>query len=93
MDFLSANDAELEGVPDPEVLLRAADENRILVTHDLKTMPKHFGDFLQAGRSSLGVLLVPQYVPVGDVIEELVPISAASDADEWTNRSVRIPLL
>lgn len=93
MDFLSANDAELEGLPDPDVLTRAADEDRILVTHDLKTMPHHLGRFLQTGRSSPGVLLVPQYVPVGDVIDELVLIWAASEAEEWKNRILRIPLL
>ena len=34
IDFMSANDANLEGVPDPEVLALAAAENRILVSHD-----------------------------------------------------------
>lgn len=65
MDFLSANDADLEGVPDPEVLALAAIQDRILVSHDFQTMPRHFGDFLQAGNSSRGVLLVPQRLPIG----------------------------
>ncbi len=56
MDFLSANDADLEGVPDPEVLALAAAQDRILVSHDFQTMPRHFGDFLRAGNSSPGVL-------------------------------------
>lgn len=55
-------------------------------------MPRHFGDFLQARNSSPGVLLVPQRLPVGDAIEDLVLIWAASDADEWQNRILRIPL-
>jgi len=93
MDFLSANDADLEGVPDPEVLALAAAQDRILVSHDFQTMPRHFGDFLQAGNSSPGVLVVPQRLPVGDAIEELVLIWAASDADEWQDRILRIPLL
>ncbi len=92
MDFLSANEANLEGVPDPEVLALAAAENRILVSHDVRTMPTHFGRFLQARRSSPGVLLVPQRLPVADAIEELVLIWAASDAQEWANRIVVVPL-
>jgi hypothetical protein len=92
IDFLSANDADLEGVPDPEVLALAAAQDRILVSHDFQTMPRHFGDFLQAGNSSPGVLLVPQRLPVGAAIEELVLIWAASDAGEWQNRILRIPL-
>ncbi len=92
MDFLSANDADLEGVPDPEVLALAAAQDRILVSHDFQTMPRHFGDFLQAANSSPGVLLVPQRVAVGEAIEELVLIWNASDAHEWQNRILRIPL-
>jgi predicted nuclease of predicted toxin-antitoxin system len=92
MDFLSANEAKLEGVPDPEVLALAAEQDRILVTHDFQTMPQHFGDFLQLQGSSPGVLLVPQYLPIGEAIEELVLIWSTSDAEEWENRILRIPL-
>jgi Domain of unknown function (DUF5615) len=42
LDFQTALQAELSGVDDPEVLARAAHEGRILVTHDRKTMPRHF---------------------------------------------------
>ena len=52
MDFLSASDADLEGVPDPEVLAIAADQDRILVSHDFQTMPRRFAEFLQARGSS-----------------------------------------
>jgi hypothetical protein len=43
---------------DPDVLGIAASQGRILVTHDFRTMPKHFADFLAAGGSSPGVFLV-----------------------------------
>jgi hypothetical protein len=91
MDFLSANQAKLEGVSDSEVLALAAEQGRILVTHDRHTMPRHFGGFLMSGRFSPGVFLVSQYAPMGEVIDELVLIWAASDADEWKNRIVDIP--
>jgi hypothetical protein len=74
------------------VLALAAEWNRILVSHDFQTMPRHFGDFLQARGSSPGVLLVPQYLPIGQAIEELVLIWGASDAVEWENHILRIPL-
>jgi Domain of unknown function (DUF5615) len=91
MDFLSANDARLQRVPDPEVLAIAAEQHRILVTSDLRTMPRHFGDFLQAERRCPGVFLVKQRAPLADVIEALLVVWAASDADEWRNRIVEIP--
>jgi hypothetical protein len=92
MDFISANQSNLEGVPDPEVLALAAEQDRILVSHDFQTMPQHLGELLQARGASPGVLLVPQYLPIGEAIEELVLIWAASDAEEWENRILRIPL-
>jgi hypothetical protein len=91
MDFLSANEAKLQGVPDPDVLALAAEQNRILVTHDRQTMPYHFGEFLVTRGSSPGVFLVSQYAPIADVIDELLLIWAASDADEWRDRIVNIP--
>lgn len=92
IDFLSANDANLEGVRDPDVLALAAAEDRILVSHDFKTMPRHFGDFLHIRGSSPGLILVPQYLPIGQVIEELVLIWGASEAQEWKNRWRAPPL-
>jgi hypothetical protein len=91
IDFLSANDANLEGIPDPGVLALAAAEGRILVTSDLKTMPRHFGALLEGGASSAGVFLVKQHTPVANMIEALLLIWAASDADEWKNRILEIP--
>ena|ERR1017187_3930334 len=91
MDFLSANEANLQGVPDPEVLALAAGQHRILVTSDLRTMPRHFGEFLQDRGYCAGVFLVKQSAPLADVIEALLLVWSASDADEWKNRIVEIP--
>ena len=91
IDFLSAHVARLEGVPDPEVLAFATRQNRILVTSDLKTMPRHFGDFLESNAQCAGVFLVNQRAPLADVIDALVLVWAASDAAEWKNRIVEIP--
>lgn len=91
MDFLSAIDAKLAGVPDPRVLALAAEQDRILVSHDFQTMPRHFADFLLAHGSCPGLILVPQYLPIGEAIEELVVIWGASDAEEWRNRIPKGP--
>jgi hypothetical protein len=54
-------------------------------------MPRHFGEFLMQQGSSPGVFLVSQYAPIGEVIEELVLVWAASDAGEWKDQIIRIP--
>jgi hypothetical protein len=92
IDFRSAYSAKLDGLPDPEVLRLAAAQGRILISHDENSMPGHFGDFLTGGRSSPGVLIVPQGAPVGRVIESIVLIWIASEADEWIDRIFWLPL-
>jgi hypothetical protein len=53
IDFLSASAARLAAVPDPSVLSIASESGRILVTHDFRTMPKHFAEFLIATARAL----------------------------------------
>ena len=58
---------------DPEVLELAASLDRILVTHDVRTMPRHFARFI-GNRSSPGVVLIPKNLSIGRAIEELLRI-------------------
>jgi hypothetical protein len=74
------------------VLACAADEGRILISHDFETMPGHFRQFTQRRRSP-GVLLVRQDLPVGEAIETLLLIWEASEADEWVTRLCLMPSL
>ena len=63
VDFKLAQQASLDGMPDLEVLAFAAREGRVLVTHDVTTMPSHFEEFVRE-RQSPGVIITPQHVPV-----------------------------
>ena len=92
MDFKSAAGAGLGGQPDLSVLGMAAQENRILDTQDIRPMPQHFAEFLEAGNRSPGVLMIPQTVTTGEAIDALVLVWAASDPEEGVNRIVKLPL-
>ncbi len=72
VDFVSAQEAGLDAVPDPLLLDRAAAEGRVLVSHDRRTMIDHFRDHLAAGKSSPGLLIVSQGSAIGDVAEALI---------------------
>jgi hypothetical protein len=91
IDFQTAHAAGLVGLRDPEVLARAADAGRVLVTHDRKTMPKHFAEFI-GQTTSHGVIIIPQKLPVRAAIEDLLLIWTASEAEEWHNRIQVLPL-
>lgn len=91
IDFQTAYEAQLAGLSDLEVLALATEEKRILVTHDRKTMPYHFAQFILTHQSS-GVLIVSKRLEIEIVINELILIWSASIAEEWTNRLAKIPL-
>lgn len=91
IDFRSAVAAELAGVADPDVLRSAAEETRILVTHDRRTMPFHFADFIEREMSP-GLIVVPQHMPIGTAVAELVLLWTASEAADWANRIVWLPV-
>ncbi len=91
IDFQTADEAHLRGLPDPQVLAIAARENRVLVIHDRRTMPRHFATFI-AGQISSGVIIVSQRLNVRDAIEELCLIGTASDPEDWHDRIATIPL-
>jgi len=91
IDFQTAFAAGLEGVKDTEVLAIASQQERILVSHDRKTMPLEFAEFI-IGKQSSGVIIVSRKLSIEVVIEELLLIWAASSAEEWVNRIAKLPL-
>jgi hypothetical protein len=90
VDFQTAAAAGLEGVSDLEVLAIAVQEGRILVTHDRKTMPSAFGEFVMT-QTSAGVLIVSQSLPISAAIDALILVWRTADAETWQNQIASIP--
>lgn len=91
IDFQTAHAAKLSGLEDEDVLALTAREGRLLVTHDRKTIPDHFGKFITS-QNSPGVLIVPQKLPIATAVDDLILIWSASEAEEWMNRIHALPL-
>ena len=91
VDFRTAEIADLKGLPDRDVLALAARDERILVTHDSRSMPRHFGEFVESERSA-GVIVIPQHLPVSVAVDELLLVWAATSAEDWANRICYLPL-
>lgn len=90
IDFQTASEAGLEGLKDASVLEFASRENRILVTHDRRTMPVHFSEFVQRKRCP-GVLVISKKLEMGTAIDQLILIWAASEAEEYINSIRSLP--
>jgi Domain of unknown function (DUF5615) len=91
IDFQTAFVAKLEGVKDSNVLAIAAEQGRVLVTHDRKTMPSEFAEFI-ISKQSAGVIIISQRLSMEVIIEELLLIWAVSSAEEWIDRIAKLPL-
>lgn len=91
IDFQTAISANLSGMTDPEVLALTANEGRVLITHDRKTMPKYFSKFITRATSP-GLIVIPQSLSVSKSVDDLILIWSASEAEEWVNRIAYLPL-
>jgi hypothetical protein len=93
LDFASAADSRLRGVKDPELLEMTAVANRVLVSHDRRTMLNHFRGRLAAGKWSPGLLVIAQDAPIGPVVESIVILWSVSDAGELRDQAYHLPSL
>lgn len=91
LDFQTPEAAGLSGLPDPKVLDRATEEGRVLVTHDVQTMPGHFAEFITTHQSA-GLLLIPQRLSIASAVDDLLLIWSTMDAEEWINLIWYLPL-
>jgi hypothetical protein len=86
VDFKTAARAGLHtSIKDPEVLRIAAEDGRVLVSHDFRTLPWHFASFIRT-QMSPGVIIVSQSLPVGDAAKWLHLIWEAAAPEEYRNR-------
>lgn len=91
LDLIRVQDTEAATKNDPAVLEWAFGENRVLLSHDVNTMTHHFKQRLARGRSSPGVLFIPQFLPIGLIIDELALIAEYSLEGEYQNQMRFVP--
>jgi hypothetical protein len=84
VDFATAKEAGLAGLDDQAVLAIAASRGRVLVSHDVSTMPEHFARFIQE-QISPGVILISQELSYREAIEGLLRVWSNTEAKDWEN--------
>lgn len=91
LDIIRVQDTHLFGSPDAEILEWAAQNGRVLLTHDVSTMTGWATERFQRGEQIAGMLVIPQAAPIGGIIEDLL-LAAASAPEEFENQIVYLPL-
>lgn len=91
LDLLTAQSAGLRGASDPVVLEWAAEEGRILLTHDVTTLVGFAYERVAAGLPMPGVFMVAEQAPIGDVLEERSFYVEVGEADDPRDLVAFIP--
>ena len=84
--------APAKGTLDADLLDWCEENSFILVTNNRKSMPGHLSDHLAKGRHVPGIFELNPNMGIGETIEELILIWAASRSDEYQDRIVYLPL-
>jgi Domain of unknown function (DUF5615) len=92
VDVVLAKDVALLQTDDQIILEWAAVNQRIVVTHDVATMPGYAYERVEAGLPMPGVFAVPSMLSIGRAVEDLVTLTACSRDDEWDASVIFLPL-
>ena len=92
LDIVRVQDVGLSGADDPSVLEWAANQGRIVITHDISTLAKHALDRVAAGQPMPGVFEVRSVAPIGQAIDDLILLAECSSEDEWEGQVRFLPL-
>jgi len=92
VDIVRIQDVGLSGIDDPTLLQWAAQQGRVLLTHDVSTITKYAYERVEAGLVMPGVFEVSRTAPIGQVIEEILLLIECSLEGEWQDQIIYLPL-
>jgi hypothetical protein len=78
--------------PDPAVLEWAAEEGRLVLTHDVQTMVGFAKQRVEAGKPMPGMIEAHPRLSAGTVIEDLYTMAAYLGPGEWEGQTHYLPL-
>jgi hypothetical protein len=87
---LNADDPSLEGWDDPDLLLLAAQERRVLVTSNVKDFWPLAREWAAEGRPHAGLIFLSstlRYEHFGAIIRGVDELLEETKQDDWTNRT------
>jgi len=92
LDLVRVQDIGLSGINDPDLLAWAANEQRVILTHDVTTLREFAEDRVRARLPMPGVFEVGEHVSIREAIEDLLLIAECSVEGEWEGQIRFLPL-
>ena len=92
LDIVRIQDIGLSGADDETVLEWAAQEGRILLTHDVSTLTHFAYERVTEGIPMPGVFEINRKVSIGIAIDDILLIAECSLEGEWEKQVCYLPL-
>jgi hypothetical protein len=92
LDLVRTQDVGLSRTPDSDILEWAAREGRILISHDVSTVPPAAFKRVSESKPMPGVFILPDRMPIGQAIDEILFLSLSAEPDEWKGQVLYLPI-
>jgi hypothetical protein len=92
IDLVTADEAGLAKVPDPDLLEWAAKQNRVLITQDWNTMIGFALDRIAAGQAMPGLIVCGKGVTIGQAIDSLELAASCGVPEDFKDQVRFLPL-
>ena len=92
LDVVRVQDTNMAASPDPELLEWAATNNRIILTHDVRTLAGFAYNRVREGLSMPGIIEIKISGSIGSIADDLILLIETSTPQEFENQVRFIPL-
>jgi Domain of unknown function (DUF5615) len=92
IDIVRIQDIGLAGKDDPSILQWAAEEKRILLTHDVTTITKYAYQRINKDQYIPGVFEIHSDQPIKKIVNDIILIFDCSLENEWDGQVRYLPL-
>lgn len=92
LDILRVQEQGLSNTADPIILEWAAHHDRIVLTHDLRTMPDFAYERIAKQQKMPGLIVMRPDIRVGAAIDDILLIAECLSSEELANGVLRLPL-
>jgi hypothetical protein len=93
LDIVRVQDTPMFQSSDPDLLDWLAKEGRILLTHDIRTLPGFVYDRVRLGLAAPGIIEINRTkATIGQILDDLEVVIAAGKPEDFENQVRYIPM-